>query len=105
MPCEGSPGSCSGLEEEFCEDCGCDWDEVWRECEGSPSSCGSHGDDLICEDCGCDWVIPGPENVDINIADVWRDVELMYINIGDTWRGVVEVKINIGDVWRTVYIA
>jgi len=94
-----------GLDEEMCPECGCDWDDMWRECEGSPDSCASHSVAWICEECGCDWVIPGIENIDINVGDVFRDVAEMQINIGDTFRTVVEIKMNYGDVWRTVYIA
>ena len=39
-------------------------------------------------------------NIKINIADVWKDVDLIKINIGDTWKEVAEIKQNIGDVWK-----
>lgn len=42
-------------------------------------------------------------NMQINISDAWKDVELMKINIGDVWKDVEGVQINIGDSWETVY--
>ena len=42
-------------------------------------------------------------NMQINIADAWKDVDSMKINIGDVWKDVAEVKQNIGDAWKTVY--
>lgn len=48
-------------------------------------------------------VAPVGTNMKINIADAWKDVDLIKINIGDTWKEVAEIKQNIGDVWKTVF--
>ncbi|GAH99205.1 unnamed protein product, partial [marine sediment metagenome] len=42
-------------------------------------------------------------NMQINIGDVWKDIESMQINIGDVWKDVVEVQQNIGDAWKVVF--
>ena len=42
-------------------------------------------------------------NMQINIGDAWKDVDLIKINIGDVWKDVAAVKINIGDVWKDVF--
>lgn len=42
-------------------------------------------------------------NTEINIGDVFKDVDEMKINIGDVWKPVAEVWINIGDVWKQVF--
>lgn len=41
-------------------------------------------------------------NMQVNIGDVWKDVEAIKINIGDIWKDVDAVKLNIGDAWKTV---
>lgn len=43
-------------------------------------------------------------NMQINIADTWKDVASAQINIGDTWKDVVTgTQINIGDTWKTIF--
>jgi len=42
-------------------------------------------------------------NIEINIADVWKDVTEIQINIGDSWKTVTQIQINIGDSWKTVF--
>ena len=46
---------------------------------------------------------PAGTNMQINIGDVWKDVEAMQINIGDSWKAVEGVQINIGDAWKVIY--
>jgi len=105
------PGTCEGEaycddidNETDCTDCGCEWD--FGMCFPDEIDCGNLSE-YYCEDCGCDWVPEpvGPENVDINVGDVWKDVEEIKINVGDVWRTVTEIHINVGDVWKSVYVA
>lgn len=42
-------------------------------------------------------------NLQINIADSWKEVNAMKINVGDAWKPVVGMKVNIGDAWKTVF--
>ncbi len=42
-------------------------------------------------------------NMEINIGDVWKDVDKVEINIGDVWKDVTKIEINVGDVWKTVF--
>ncbi len=42
-------------------------------------------------------------NIQINIGDVWKDVEGMQINIGDVWKTVEGAQINIGDTWKEIF--
>jgi len=42
-------------------------------------------------------------NIEINIGDVFKNVDEISINIGDVWKTVEEVWINIGDVWKQVF--
>ncbi len=42
-------------------------------------------------------------NMQINIGDIWKDVDAMKTNIGDDWKDVVAVKQNIGDAWKDVF--
>ena len=46
---------------------------------------------------------PAGTNIQINIGDNWKAIELMKINIGDAWKDVDGVWINIGDAWKTIY--
>ena len=42
-------------------------------------------------------------NMQINIADTWKEVPAAQINIGDIWKEVTSMKVNIGDVWKEVF--
>jgi hypothetical protein len=42
-------------------------------------------------------------NMQINIADTWKNVTGAQINIGDAWKTVTKVQVNIGDVWKNVF--
>ena len=42
-------------------------------------------------------------NMQINIGDVWKDIDSIKINIGDVWKDVTKVEINIGDAWKTIF--
>lgn len=42
-------------------------------------------------------------NIQINIGDVFKDVDAMKVNIGDAWKDVAAIKQNIGDVWKDVF--
>ena len=46
---------------------------------------------------------PTGTNMEINISDVWKDVDKIEINIGDVWKNVTKVQINVGDAWKTVF--
>jgi hypothetical protein len=39
----------------------------------------------------------------VNKADVWKDIIGIKINIGDTWKTVTAAKVNKGDVWKTLF--
>ena len=36
----------------------------------------------------------------INIGDVFKDIQNIQINIGDSWKQLCDMEINIGDVWK-----
>jgi len=42
-------------------------------------------------------------DMQINIGDAWKAVELMKINIGDVWKDVSGAWVNIGDSWKVIY--
>lgn len=42
-------------------------------------------------------------NMEVNIGDVFKDIDEIQINIGDVWKDVDEAQINIGDVWKVVF--
>ena len=42
-------------------------------------------------------------NMEINIADTWKDATGIQINIGDVWKTVTKVELNVGDVWKTIF--
>ena len=46
---------------------------------------------------------PAGTDMQINIGDAWKDIELMKINIGDSWKDVAGAWINIGDSWKLIY--
>lgn len=42
-------------------------------------------------------------NIQINIADSWKEVSGMRINISDSWKDATSAKINIGDSWKDIF--
>jgi len=46
---------------------------------------------------------PGGTNTQVNIGDVWKEVDSIQINIGDVWKDVSAVQVNIGDAWKDVF--
>lgn len=46
---------------------------------------------------------PVGTNMNVNISDVFKDIESLKINISDVWKNVIKIQQNIGDVWKTVF--
>lgn len=42
-------------------------------------------------------------NMQINIGDVWKEVDALKINIGDVWKEVASAKIQVNDLWKEVF--
>lgn len=42
-------------------------------------------------------------NMQINISDVFKEVDSLSINIGDSWKSVESVQVNVGDTWKSVF--
>lgn len=42
-------------------------------------------------------------NIQINIADTFKEVTGLQINIADSWKTATRVQQNIGDVWKDVF--
>lgn len=38
----------------------------------------------------------------INIGDVWKDIDKIQINIGDSWKTMSDININVGDDWKSI---
>ncbi len=49
------------------------------------------------------WEAATGTNMQINIADAWKDVTKVEINVGDVWKEATKVEINIGDTWKTIF--
>ena len=39
----------------------------------------------------------------INIGDVWKDIDSMQINIGDDWKEVEGIWMNVNGTWRSLF--
>ena len=46
---------------------------------------------------------PVDKAIQINIGDVWKDVDTIQINVGDVWKDVTKMEVNVGDTWKTVF--
>jgi len=42
-------------------------------------------------------------NMQLNIADAWKNVSSAKLNISDSWKNVIKIQKNIGDVWKTIF--
>ena len=41
--------------------------------------------------------------VQINMADVWKEISTLWINIADIWKAIAAMKINYGDSWKDIF--
>jgi len=42
-------------------------------------------------------------NIQVNIGDIWKEVDSIKINIGDVWKDVSGTWVNVGDSWKVIY--
>ncbi|MBA7678065.1 hypothetical protein ES703_86336 [subsurface metagenome] len=46
---------------------------------------------------------PPGTNMQVNIADIFKDISEIKINIGGVWKTVTKIQINISNDWKTVF--
>jgi len=44
------------------------------------------------------------ENVELNIAGVWKDIDNCEVNVGGVWKQVTSIEVNVGGVWKQSWV-